>query len=192
MAMWALPELDHAGRTNVIPTLIQMLGDKNHKPDEISRAAGGAYIVLSKMAPESTAPLIEALSSQDVQVWSLAAGALGEIGPDAKAAIPILEKNFKNKDPNIRVGAAGILGKIGGHPNVLLPVVIQSLREVDRFNMNSLDILVRYKEHAKAAVPLLAGILHDSAISTNPTNRIVRDQVMNALRQIDPEALANQ
>ena len=54
----------------------------------------------------------------------------------------------------------------------------------------SLDILVRYKEHAKAAVPVLVGILNDTPNSTNPTNRIVRDQVINALRQIDPEALA--
>src|ERR1017187_7624788 len=90
MAMWALPELDHEGKTNAIPTLIQMLGGKSRKPDEISRGAGGACIVLSKMAPESIAPLIDALASQDVQVWKLAAAALGKIGPDAKAAIPVL------------------------------------------------------------------------------------------------------
>jgi hypothetical protein len=89
MAMWALPELDHAARMAAIPKLIQMLGEKNRWPEDIPRAAGGAYMVLPKMAPESIAPLTEALSSHDPQVWALAAGALSEIGPDARAAIPV-------------------------------------------------------------------------------------------------------
>lgn len=190
MAMWALPELDHSGRTVVIPTLIKMLGEKSRKPDQMPRAVGGAFMVLSKMAPESTAPLIEALSSHDPQVWALAAAALGEIGPDAKAAIPILEQSLKDKDPLIRVGAAGVIGKIGGDPNLFLPVVIQSLTEIDWTRMDcALDILVLYKEHAKAAVPVLVGILDNTPNSSNPTNTIIRDQVINALRQIDPEAL---
>lgn len=191
MAMWALPELDHEAKTNVIPALIRMLGDKNHKPDGISCAAGRAYTVLSKMAPESTAPLIKALSSQDVQVRAMAAGALGEIGTDAKAAIPILETRLKDKDPIIRVSTARAIGKTGGDPKVFLPIVIQSLPEIDWLYMDySLDILVRYKEHARAAVPVLLGMLNNTPDSTNPTNTIVRNQLMNALRQIDPEALA--
>jgi|ERR1022692_3075431 hypothetical protein len=191
MAMWALPELDHAGRTTVIPTLIQMLGDKNPKPDEISRASGGSIIVLSKMAPESIPLLTDALSSQDVQVWKRAAAALGAIGPDAKAAIPVLEKKLTDKDPNMKVGAAYVIGRLGGDPRTFVPVVIQSLPAIDWVNMEySLDILVRYKEHAKAAVPVLVGILNGTPNSNNPTNRILRDEVITALRQIDPEAAA--
>jgi HEAT repeat protein len=190
MAMWALPELDHTGRVTAIPTLIQMLGEKNRWPENIPRAAGGACIVLSKMAPESTAPLTEALSSHDPQVWALAAGALGEIGPNARAAIPVLAKRLTDKDPLMRVGAAGVIGKIGGDPNVFLPVVIQSLTQVDPINVDSpLEILLRYKERARAAVPVLIRILDKNPSSPNPTNTIVRDQVINALRQIDPEAL---
>jgi hypothetical protein len=191
MAMWALPELDHAGRTTVIPTLIRMLGEKEPKSDQIARAAGGAYCVLSKMAPESIPPLIEALSNQNVQVWALAAGDLGEIGPDAKAAIPLLEKRFRDKDPIMRVSAAGTIGKLGRDPDVFIPVVIQNLPYLSRDNMDFvLEILVRYKEHAKAAVPVLVGILNGTPNSNNPTNRIVRDEVITALRQIDPEAAA--
>lgn len=190
MAMWALPELDHAGRVAAIPTLIQMLGERNRWPEDIPRAAGGAYIVLSKMAPESTVPLTQALSSHDPQVWALAAGALSEIGPDARAAIPVLEKHLTDKDPLIRVGAAGAISKIGGDPSMFLPVVIQSLTEVGPMNLDTpLEILLRYKERAKAAVPVLVGILNETPSSRNPTNTLVRDQVINALRQIDPEAL---
>lgn len=190
MATWALPELDHASRVVAIPTLIQMLGEKHRWPEDIPRAAGGAYLVLPKLAPESIGPLIEALSSPDPQVWALAAGALSEIGPDARAAIPVLEKRLTDKDPIVRVGAAGVISKIGGDPTVFLPVVIQNLTEVGPMNLDMpLEILLRYKEGAKAAVPALVGILNNTPSSLNSTNTIVRNQVINALRQIDPEAL---
>ena len=190
MAMLALPELDHAARLAAIPKLIQMLGEKNRWPENIPRAAGGAYMVLPKMAPESIGPLTEALSSPDPQVWALAAGALSGIGPDARAAIPVLEKRLTDKDPIVRVGAAGVISKLGGDPSVFLPVVIQSLTEVGPMNLDMpLEILLRYKEGAKAAVPALVGILSKTPSSPNPTNTIARDQVINALRQIDPGAL---
>jgi hypothetical protein len=81
--------------------------------------------------------------------------------------------------------------KIGGDPNTFLPVVIQSLTEVDLMALEGpLEILLRYKEHAKAAAPVLIGILNKTPSSANPTNTIVRDQVISALRQIDLEALA--
>jgi hypothetical protein len=191
MAMWALPELDPATRTNVIPTLIQMLGEKSQKPDEISRGAGGAFIVLSKMAPESIGPLIEALSSHDVQVSELAASALGRIGPDANAAIPMLKKGLQDSDLKIRLCFAAAIGEVGGDPNVFLPVVIQSLPKMQWTDLDySLEILVRYKEHAKPAIPVLLSILNGIPGSGNPDNIAVRDEVINTIRQIDPNALA--
>ncbi len=174
-----------------MPVLIRMLGDKKHKPDESSETAGTAFLVLPKMAPDSIAPLIDALASQDVQVWMLAAGALGNIGPDAKAAIPVLEKRLADNDVHTRVGAAETIVKLGGDPDKFIPVVIQSLLEVKRDNMDySLDILVRYKEHAKAAVPVLLTILSNTPQSSNSTNNALRNGVMNALHEIDPGAAA--
>lgn len=73
---------------------------------------------------------------------------------------------------------------------MFLPVVIQNLTEVGPMNLDMpLEILLRYKEGAKAAVPALVGILNNTPSSLNSTNTIVRNQVINALRQIDPEAL---
>gem|GEM_PF-6181521 len=191
IAAWALAELDPAGKNAVIPVLITMLGDRRHKPGEISEMAGRAFIVLPTMAPESIGPLIDALSSQDFQVWALAAGALGNIGPAAKAAIPVLEKRLNDKDPNIRVGAADIIGKLGGNPNEFIPVVIQSLPEVNRDDLDySLNILVRYKEQSKAAVPILLTLLSSTPASTNTTDMVVRTEVLGALQEIDPEAAA--
>jgi hypothetical protein len=83
------------------------------------------------------------------------------------------------------------MGELGGDPRVFVPVVIQSLPELDWVNLTyALDILVRYKEPAKASVPVLVNILNDTADSTNAIKIFVRYQVIDALRQIDPEAAA--
>jgi HEAT repeat protein len=188
MAIGALPELDHTGRLKAVPTLIRMLGEKSHWPDEVPPTAYSALIVLSKMAPESTAPLIQALSSRDPQVWAMAAGGLGEIGPGASAAIPVLEQRLADKDPMIRVGAARVICKLGGDPNAYLPVVIQSLNEVDLTNLFfPLEVLLQYKQHAHAAVPALTSILNKTRASTNVTSIVARNQVIQALKEIDPE-----
>ena len=184
-----LAELDSASKKAVIPQIIQMLGDKNHRPDQISAVAGSAYVVLPKLAPESINPLIVALSSKVIQVWALAGGALGNIGPAAKQAIPILEKRLNDKDPLMRVSAADIIGKLGGDPDKFIPVVIRSLPEVKWDNLDyPLGILEHYKEHAKAAVPFLLSALKNTPESTNTTNMIVRGELMSALQQIDPGA----
>ena len=189
MAQWALPELGPAERRAVIPKLIELLGDNKHQPDQISETAGASYLVLSKMAPESIAALTDALSSKNIIVWALAAAALGEIGPGAKSALPVLQKRLSDKDPNIRVSSAAIIGKIGGEPDEFVPVVIQCLPVINWETVGyALDLLVRYKDYAKDAIPVLEKILNNTPDSSNPTNRTVRTEVIAALRQIDPEA----
>ena len=183
-------ELGPAGK-EAIPTLIQMLGDKTHNPDEPSHVAGAAYVVLPSLAPASIPPLIEALSNQDVIIWTLAAGALGNIGPSAKAAIPVLEKRLTDSNTDIRVNAADTIGKLGGNPNEFVPVIIQSLSEANFDVLDyRLEVLLHYKAHAKAAVPVLTNLLNRIPASTNITNTIARGQVISALQEIDPEAAA--
>jgi len=53
---------------------------------------------------------------------------------------------------------------------------------------NTLEILVRYQKTARASVPVLLQILNNAAGSTNETKILVRFEVIQALRQIDPEA----
>ncbi len=193
LAQMALAELDPAAKRAVIPTLIQMLGDKNHKPDEISEVAGSAFLALSKMAPESIDPLIATLTNKEFQVWALASGALGRIGPDAKAAIPVLKKWLTDKDPNKRINAAEVIGELGGGPREFLPVVIKSLPELNRDGLLcSLDILVRYKEHSMDAVPVLKRILSNISASTNLNDIVDRNQLEWTLNEIDPKAAAKE
>lgn len=186
MAIWALPELDPSSKRSAIPTLIEMLGDKKHKPDETSEVAGVAYCVLSKMAPESIDPLIAALHSQDVQVRLLAAGALAEIGPDAKAAIPVLKKGLAGKDPNVRASTAVAIAKLGGDPNSFLPIIIQALPQMDPQNLDDfLGWMCDYRER-KIAVPILVGIQNQIEHSNNLFSPVVQSKVMNALQEIAP------
>ena len=189
IAEWALPELDSAGRRTVIPGLIRMLGDKHHEPNEWSEPAEAAYIVLPKLAPESIQPLINALTNQDVETRVLAEAALGQIGPEAKAALPVLKARLKDPDHNVRVMAADTMGRLGGDPVEFVPVVIQSLPELKQEEIGyAADVLLRYKEHAKSAVPILLMVLDKYPESTNTINEDMRGEVTAALQQIDPAA----
>ena len=189
LALAAFRELGPDGK-EAIPTLIQFLGRRASTTNEFSEVAGAAYVVLPWMSPASIPPLIEALSSSDDQVAALAAGALAEIGPDAKAAIPVLQKRLNDMNPMMRVGVADVIGKLGADPREFMPIVIEALREPDLENLDyKLGILLRYKEHAKAAVPILIERLRNTPDSGSLPNRIARDQLKGALRQLAPEVL---
>jgi hypothetical protein len=190
LAQGAFLELGPDGK-EAIPTLIQWLGRRAGTTNELSEVAGAAFLVLVHMAPASIPPLIEALSSPDDQVWALAAGALARIGPDAKVAIPVLQNRLHDKNPMIRAGAADVIGKLGGDPREFMPIVIETFREPDLEWLDyKLDILLRYKEYAKNAVPLLMELLRKTPESGSVMNKIARDQLKSALRQLDPEALS--
>jgi HEAT repeat protein len=190
LGLLALEELGPEGKA-AIPALIQMLGDKDGKTGGASVVAGSAFLILPGMAPESTGPLIQALSSTNMQVRALAAGALGRIGTNANAAIPALEVMLQDKNLLARMNACDVLGKLGADPQVFLPVVIQSLPGADYDTLDfQLNILVQFKRDARPAIPVLLEILSNTPASNNPTNGWIRGDIMNAMRDIDPEAAA--
>jgi HEAT repeat protein len=112
LAQAALTELGPEAET-AIPALIQMLGMKGPTTNDSSPVAGTAYLLLPRMAPASIPPIIDSLSGTDLQVYALAAGALGEIGPQARAAIPVLQTRLADTNVMVRVGAARVPGQLG-------------------------------------------------------------------------------
>ena len=66
----------------------------------------------------STAPsskvLIRALRDKEDGIREAAAGTLGNIGPDAKKAVPALTKKTKDREPSVGLKAKEALGKIQG------------------------------------------------------------------------------
>jgi HEAT repeat protein len=190
LGLLALEELGPDGKA-AIPALIQMLGDKDGKTGEMGVDAGSAYLILRGMAPESIGPLIQSLSGTNSQVRALAAGALGKIGTNANAAIPVLEVWLHDKNLGFRMEACDVLGSLGADPKVFLPVVIKSLPEADYDTLDfQLNILVRFKSDARPAIPVLLEIFSNTPASNNPTNGWIRGDIMNAMRDIDPEAAA--
>jgi hypothetical protein len=186
LAQWALEELGRDAK-DAVPALVQMLGTKGPTTNDVSPIVGTAYLLLPKMAPASIPPLIDSLSSTDLQVYALAAGALGEIGQSARAAIPAMQTRLADTNTMIRVGAAGVLGQLGADPSVFMPTVVESLREPDCTYLDfKLEVLLKYKDQAKGAVPILSNILTNAASLGSPTNQFVRQQVTAALRQLQP------
>lgn len=186
LAKAALTELGPEADT-AIPALIQMLGTKGPTTNDFSPIAGTAYLLLPKMAPASITPLIEALSSGDLQVYALAAGTLGEIGPQARAAIPAMQQRLADTNVMVRVGAADVLSKLGADPTVFMPTVVESLRDPDyTFLDYKLEVLLKHKDHARDAIPLLVNILTNATTPGSPTNVYVRQQVTGALMQLQP------
>jgi hypothetical protein len=186
MATWALPQLNNECRQAAIPILVQMLGDR----ERTGANAVVAFQALSKMAPESVAPLITALSSTDDQVRMWAMCALAEIGPSAKGAIPYCDKGLKDKDPKFRAGTAELIGKLGGEPDSFVPVLVQALPELDPESLDYyLEVLLRHKEHAATAIPVLQQIQKRTEHSTNQTEIFNRGQVTKTLQQIEPASV---
>ena len=79
--------------------------------------------------------LIRELQDTDSDVRSIAAVALGEIGPEAEDAVPILIKLLQDQDAEgfVRANAATALGKIGEGASKAVPALINALRDQDKY-----------------------------------------------------------
>ena len=79
--------------------------------------------------------LIRELQDTDSDVRSIAAVTLGEIGPEAEDAVPILIKLLQDQDEEgfVRANAATALGKIGEGASKAVPALINALRDQDKY-----------------------------------------------------------
>src|SRR5215813_1203778 len=73
------------------------------------------------------------LKDQDVTVRLAAARALGNIGPEAKEAVPDLIAALKDQDALVRGYAAGALGNIGPGAKEAVPDLRAALKDQDSF-----------------------------------------------------------
>ncbi len=111
------------------------------------------------------------------RVW--AARSIGELGPSAKSAVPVLVEALKGKDAIVRGPAILALGKIHSDPNVMIPLLIGYLDD-ESLNDEAALALANYGSLAKPAVPKLIPMLHAS-------DKDARTAAEQALRKIDPE-----
>ncbi len=97
-----------ADAKEAIPSLIKTL------KDEAGSARAAASQALSKIGQPAVKDLIRLLSDRDQALRVRAMQTLGQIGPDAKEAIPALNKAAMDEDETVRVTAKVSLDKIRG------------------------------------------------------------------------------
>jgi len=194
--------------TNAIPTLLEMIGDKDPPPFLLkllllaqrkgwistryryarlrNEEAAYAFEVLTTNAAPAVPGLIR-IYERNVSTLSqeCAAEALGHIGRPAAAAVPVLMKNFTHTNRSVRFRAVSAVMFMGGDPNVLVPALRNALKDSDvSVRWNALIGLSQFGTQSRAAVPDLLRMLDDQG--TVGTNGIT-EQVEIALWRIAPE-----
>jgi HEAT repeat protein len=171
------------GAKSEIPTLINLLGDKN--AGVASAAAGDLYDVGS----DAVAPLILALTNQNAQIRGFAASLFEFPLPGATSAIPALSLCLNDSDSRVRLNATCALEHLGTNsPAIVVPALLDALRrETNPLNILSLiDALGQCGTNAKTAVPVLKRIL-ESQTTTTFFDSPQRTAIF-ALKKIDPKA----
>jgi HEAT repeat protein len=99
---------------DAFPDMLAALSDKD--PKTRAQAAVAIWSMGGAHAKEAVGALIPLLKDQESSVRLSAAGALGQIGPEASAAAPALKTTLKDSDPYVRAQAATALGQIRHDP----------------------------------------------------------------------------
>ena len=161
-----------------VAALIEVLNDEDSGVRwRVAKAKGN-------ISTEVVPALIKTLKDEDERVRWYAVGALGLIGPDAKAAVPALIEVLKDEDGVVRGEVAEALGKIGPGAKAAVPALIEVLKDGDKSDrLGALVALGGISTAAKAAVPALIRALKDEDV-------FVREQAAQALKNIGSEAKA--
>lgn len=115
---------------------------------------------LVSLGKNAVPQLITAAEHQNPQVRVYAIQALGQIGADAGAAVPVLSRALKDTDKSVRQAAAQALNRLG--KAALVPYLVQGLSDPNpTIRYNSAHSLSRLGKDATAAVPHLIKTLQD-------------------------------
>jgi HEAT repeat protein len=118
----------------------------------------------ARAGPRAMRALREALKSDQIKTRMAAAQSLGEIGQDAKAAVPdLLETARHDQDPLVRVYATASIGQIGPGAKEAVEPLIRLLQSEKDLQMAA-TIIQTFHElgpTASAALPVLATMAKD-------------------------------
>jgi len=146
-----------------IPSLIQLLGDKN------SSIRQNAAQTLGRIGKDAVSPLletvkIEAVKSKNSFTRPAAIMALGFIGKDAKIAVPTLIKFLQDNDITVRERAIIALGQIKSESKLVVPLLIKALEDKNETIRRSAALaLGNIGEDSAPAVPALIYKLEDKS-----------------------------
>lgn len=117
---------------------------------------------LGRIGPDArpAIPALIALMREQPEAQLDAATAIGRIGgPEAQAAIPLLEGYLRSSDEELRVIAAEALWRIDRRADLVLPVLIKELRPGARSNSQAAEAIGEMGEAAREAIPALVACL---------------------------------
>jgi HEAT repeat protein len=136
--------------------------------------------------PSSVSVLIKALGDNDENVRYWAAEALGEIGPEAKDAIPALIKALSDNDESVRIKAIYVIGRIGPAAKEAIPALIKAFGDSD-YGARTVagEALKKIGPEAKELVPVLIQALGDSDVNV----RIAAAKELGEIRPAAKEAI---
>jgi HEAT repeat protein len=151
---------------------------------EARQMAAFGFYVLGPMGKGAVPALTELLRDHDAGVEYDAARSLGFIGPDAQPAIPRLLALIYHPDRVVARTAISSLGRIRSEPSVVVPALITYLLSTNLMLSDSAMLaLGEFGERAKAATSLISPFLNDA-------DEMIRCDVTNVLKQINPEVAA--
>ncbi len=150
-----------------VPTLLDLLkgprGELFHgkyRPLSIIPALG-------RIGPDAwpAASALIALMKEEPMARLTAAKAIGQIGgPEARSAIPLLERLLRSADEADGILAAEALWRIDGRAGRVLPVLIERLSADDSCNSMAAEVLGAMGGAAREAVPVLVACLEDTSL----------------------------
>jgi len=173
----------------VLPVLRAALKETAVQDDDESVRTYAAHALL-KVGPEPDSDvtgLIDALQNELEVLRFHAAIALGNLGHDARPAMPaLIHTALWDEDPAVRVEAAVALWKIDRTGPLVIPALIKALADHNELICwIAADCLGQIGSEAREAVPALQQALH------RPFKiALIRRGVALALERIDPHAAA--
>lgn len=106
-------------RKDIIPLVLKLLEDSD--PAMVMPALH----TIAEAGAEVVPALVEAMEHPEGRYW--ASLVLADIGPEAKAAVPALQKALADKRPEVRLQAVIALGEIGPAAKAATPALVKSL-----------------------------------------------------------------
>jgi hypothetical protein len=136
------------------------------------------YEILGPAAKSQVAELTAILTMAKVaEVRASTASALGNIGEEAKSAVPALLITAKDQDQRVRNNSLWALRQVRADPELVLPTMIAALEDpYSTARENAAIALAQYGPVASNAIPVL--------LRTMQSN----DVALHALQKIAPEA----
>ena len=174
-AFRALADMGESAHT-ALPALIKAVerGDAHEQ---------GALSTVGKAAGSKSVPaLMSGLASRDATVRRTVAEILGEIGPEAKAAVPSLKARLQDAEPRVVAQCAFALWKVDRQTHDAVSALVKLLAHVDAdTRAGAAAVLGELGSESAEAIPALLRTLDDD-------NSQVRAMSARSLGMIGPAA----